>query len=269
MFSSPFHQNSVILTGASSGIGREVAKQLADQGAWLALAARSADKLDQVAEECRRRGGRVLVVPTDVSKEAECRALVEKTAAEFGRVDTLINNAGMSMWALFEDMQTLEPFDQLIRVNYLGAVYCTHYALPHIKENKGRLVGVSSLTGLTGVPTRSGYAASKHAMRGFFDSLRVELLGSGVTVTMIYPDFVQTETRMKAWGADGKPIQRSPVREGKVMGVERAGRLIVDTIAKRKRDLIMSRRGRIGQWVKLIAPGLVDRFALRAIRRGQ
>jgi short-subunit dehydrogenase len=264
-----FHENAIILTGASSGIGRELAKLLAAQGAWLALAARSVDKLDMVAGECRERGGRVLVVPTDVSEEAQCKALVEKAAAEFGRIDTLINNAGMSMWALFEDMQTLEPFERLMHINYLGAVYCAHYALPYLKESKGRLVGVASLTGLTGVPTRSGYAASKHALRGFFDTLRIELLGSGVSVTMIYPDFVQTETRMKAWGADGQPLQRSPVREGNVMDVETAGRMILKTIEKRKRELIMSRRGRLGMWAKLIAPGLVDRIALRAIRRGQ
>lgn len=170
---APFRDNVVVITGASDGIGREMALQLAGQGAWLALAARDAQKLEAVAAECRARGGRALAVPTDVGDQAQCRALVDRTLAEFGRVDTLVNNAGVSMWARFDQVTELAPFETMMRVNYLGSVYCTHAALPHLKRTRGRIVGVSSLTGRAGVPTRSGYAASKHAMAGFFDSLRI------------------------------------------------------------------------------------------------
>ncbi|MCH9015900.1 MAG: SDR family oxidoreductase [Gemmatimonadetes bacterium] len=273
-----FRENVTIITGASSGIGRELALQLAGQGAWLVLAARHEADLNEVAARCRERGGRggrgerggrALVVPTDVSVNHQCRDLIDATVSEYDRIDTLINNAGISMWSRFDELETLEFFDTIMRVNYLGSVYCTHSALPHLKKTKGRIVGVSSLAGKTGVPTRSGYAASKHAMAGFFDTLRIELIDSGVTVTMIYPDFVATETRKRAFGPDGKPMGESPVHEAEIMTAEECARQIIKAMGRRKRELIMSARGRIGQWIKLIAPGLIDRVALRAIERGR
>lgn len=269
MSDSTFRGNAVLLTGASSGIGRELAVQLAAQGARVTLAARTRDKLDEVAAMCDERGGKTLVVPTDVANEDECRNLVEAHVAEHGRLDTLINNAGRTMWSLFEDLETLEPFETIMQVNYFGSVYCTYYGLPHLKKTRGRLVGVSSLTGKTGVPTRSGYAASKHAMAGFFDTLRIELAGSGVTVTMAYPDFVATETRNNALGADGRPIGDSPVHEGEIMTAEECARQIIVAVARRRREIVMSTRGKIGLWLKLLAPGLIDRVARRAIERGK
>ncbi len=264
-----FRDNAVIITGASSGIGRELALQLADQGAWLALAARNREKLGQVAESCRARGGRALVVPTDVSEQSQCRNLVERTVAEFGRVDMLVNNAGISMRAAFEDIEDLAPFENIMRVNYFGSMYCTMYALPHLKHSGGRIVGISSLTGKTGVPTRSAYAASKHAMAGFFDTLRIELAGGGVSVTMIYPGFVATRVRERALGTDGKPVSRSTARESAAMPVEKCAALILRAAAGRRRQLIMTLRGKLGQWLKLVAPGIVDGIARRAIQRGR
>lgn len=264
-----FRDNVVVLTGASQGIGRELALQLADQGAWLALAARDEEALAAVVTDCCERGGRALAVPTDVADERQCAALVARAAAEYGRIDTLINNAGISMWALFADITDLSVFERLMAVNYLGSVYCTHHALPHLKKTRGRLVAVSSLTGKTGVPTRSGYAASKHAQVGFFDTLRIELLGSGVSVTVACPDFVASEIRKRAFGADGAPLGDSPVQEGKVMTAETCARLILDGAAGRKRELILSTRGQVGLWLKLLAPGLIDRIAARAIARGR
>jgi short-subunit dehydrogenase len=264
-----FAGNAVVLTGASSGIGRELAVQLAGQGALLTLAARRADLLEQVAAECRRRGGQAAVQETDVTREDACEALVERAAREYGRIDTLIVNAGRTMWSLFADLETLAPFEEIMRVNYFGSVYCTYYALPHLLESRGRIVAVSSLTGKTGVPTRSGYAASKHAMNGFFDTLRSELGGTGVSVTVACPDFVATETRERAFGADGEPIGESPVQEAKVMSAEECARRIVAGAASRKRELVMSARGKLGMWLKLVAPGLIDGIARRAIARGR
>jgi short-subunit dehydrogenase len=193
------------------------------------------------------------------------------SAAEmaFGGIDVLVNNAGASMWARFEDIADLCVFERLMQVNYLGAVYCTRYALPCLHRSRGLLVGISSLAGRTGVPTRTGYSATKHAMAGFFDSLRIELAGSGVDVTMIYPGFVATGIRENATGPDGKPIQVSPVRESEVMSVEDCARRIVRAIERREREVVMTARGKIGLWLKLVAPSLVDRIARRAIERGR
>ena len=269
MNKSHFFQKAVIITGASAGIGRELALMLAEQGAWLALAARNAERLEEVAAQCRQRGGKAVVVPTDVTEQSQCRNLIERTLAEYSRIDVLINNAGISMWARFDEIADLSLIEQIMRVNYFGSVYCTHYALPFLKETQGRIVGISSLTGKTGVPTRSGYAASKHAMAGFFDTLRIELADYGVSVTMIYPGFVATEVRQRAFAKDGKPLGISPVREDEVMTVETCARLIVQAAAQRKRELVMTLRGKLGMWLKLIAPGLVDRIARKAIEEGR
>ncbi|QJR09728.1 3-phenylpropionate-dihydrodiol/cinnamic acid-dihydrodiol dehydrogenase [Usitatibacter rugosus] len=259
----------VVITGASKGIGAELAEQLAARGASLSLAARNNEELEAIAVRCRAKGAKVIAVKADVGVEADCKAMVDATIAAFGRIDTLVNNAGATMWARFEDIGDMSILQRIMQVNYMGAVYCTHYALPHLKASKGRLVGVSSLAGRTGVPTRTGYAASKHAMTGFFDSLRIELDGSGVTVTMIYPGFVSTGIRENASGPDGKPIAVSPVKEGEVMGVEECARIIVEAMQTRKREVIMTARGKIGLWLKLVAPGMIDRIAKRAIETGR
>lgn len=261
--------NVVIITGASKGIGAELARQLAASGARLALAARDRDGLERVAAECAARGAKAEAIVTDVAVEEDCRRLVERTVASFGRVDTLVNNAGATMWARFEDIRDMSILERIMKVNYLGAVYCTHHALPHLKAAQGRLVGISSLAGRTGVPTRTGYAASKHAMMGFFDSLRIELAGSGVTVTMICPGFVSTGIRENATGPDGKPILVSPVKEGEVMGVEECAAITLKAIERRQREVVMTARGRIGLFLKLVAPGLIDRIARRAIETGR
>jgi len=264
-----FHENAIVLTGASRGIGRALAFQLADQGAWLGLGARDQASLEQVAEECQRRGGRALVVQTDVAEQSQCQRLIAQTALEYGRIDTLINNAGITMWSRFEDLQDLGPLEQIMKVNYLGSVYCTAAALPYLKRSKGRIVAVSSLAGKSGIPTRSGYAASKHAMIGFFDSLRIEIAEYGISVTMILPDFVSSEARTRAFGPDGHPLGVSPVQESKVMTVEECARLIIAAAAQRQREEVMGLRGKAGLWIKLIAPALVDRIASRAIQSGR
>ncbi|MBN2638584.1 MAG: SDR family oxidoreductase [Bacteroidales bacterium] len=266
-----FKEKVIIVTGASSGIGKELSLQLAKRGARLALASRNKEKLEEVAEECRKYSNYILTVPTDVAKETDCKNLIKETIQAFDRIDILVNNAGISMWSYFEEMINMKALENIMQVNYFGSVYCTHYALPHLIESKGQIVGVSSLTGKTGVPTRSGYGASKHAMAGFFDALRIELKEKGVAVTMIYPGFVATEVRERAMGPDGKALGtgNSPVKEGQVMTVERCVQIMLPVIEKRKRELIMTLRGKLGLWVKLIAPGLVDKIALKAIKSGK
>jgi NAD(P)-dependent dehydrogenase (short-subunit alcohol dehydrogenase family) len=271
MPNSDFHDNVVIITGASTGIGRALALELAQHGARLSLAARNAEQLAAVAAECRLRRGKAIAVPADVAERSQCENLIARTVQEYGRIDTLVNNAGISMWAKFAEITDPAVFEQIMQVNYMGSVYCTFYALPHLKQARGRIVGVSSVAGKNGVPTRSGYAASKHAMVGFFDTLRIELADDGVSVTMIYPDFVATEIRERAFGPDGRPLGKgnSPVREAEVMTAEQCAGLIVEAMARRQRELVMSPRARFGQWLKLIAPGIVDNIARRAIAEGR
>jgi short-subunit dehydrogenase len=264
-----FKDSVVIITGATAGIGKELALQLSTQCAFLSLAARDLSRLNEVAETCRSNGARVLVVQTDVAEKSQCENIITKTIAEFGRIDTLINNAGISMWARFEEIQDLSLLEKIMQVNYFGSVYCTYYALPFLKKTNGRIVGISSLTGKTGVPTRTGYSASKHAMAGFFDSLRIELLNSGVTVTMIYPGFVATEVRERAFGADGKPLGKSYLNEKNIMNADECAKQIINVAVKRKRELVMTTKAKIGLWVKLLIPELVDRTSLKMINKGK
>jgi short-subunit dehydrogenase len=259
----------VAITGASKGIGAELARQLAAKGARVVLAARGEKELEQIAAECRKAGGKAVTVKADVTRDRDCQAIVSGAVVAFGRLDVFVNNAGATMWARFEDIGDVSILKQIMDVNYMGAVYCTKHALPHLRDTKGLLVGISSLAGRTGVPTRTGYSAAKHAMTGFFDSLRIELDGSGVDVTMIYPGFVATGIRENATGPDGKPIMVSPVKEGEVMSVEDCARRIVTAIERRERDVVMTARGKIGLFVKLFAPSLVDRIAKRAIESGR
>src|SRR5437868_13338768 len=252
----------VLITGASSGIGEAIALRLASRGCRLALAARGAADLERVADSCRAAGGESATFPADVADEAQCRAFVVGALGTFGRIDALVNNAGISMEVRFEDITDLALVERIMRVNVLGAVYCTHAALPHLRATRGRLVAVSSLTGLSGVPTRTAYAASKHALRGFFDSLRIELAGSGVSVTVAYPGFVATDIARRSFGARN-------VRTEHAMSAEECARLIVDAMDRREREVVMTARAKVAQWLKLVAPGLVDRIAARAIERGR
>lgn len=262
-----FKNNVAIITGASLGMGEAMAYLLAEQGAWLSLAARNGERLDDVAAECRRRGGRAVSVPTDVSIAAQCEALIEHTIAEYGRIDTLINNAGISMWSRLEDVEDPTMLEQIMRVNFFGSMYCAYYALPYLKATQGRIVVISSIQGRTGVPTRSMYSASKHAQIGFFESLRIELEDSGVTVTIALPDFVATGTQSRSLGPDGLPLGTNPLESSSLMSTGEAARDIITAAAARKREIIMSRRARLGKWLKLIAPTVPDKLARQAIER--
>ncbi|MGB2911105.1 MAG: SDR family oxidoreductase [Anaerolineales bacterium] len=259
MKNQTFLENVIIITGASYGIGRHLALQLAEQGAWLALAARNALKLEEVSKQCHQRGGKVVVIPTDVAEQSQCQNLIEGTVANYGRIDTLINNAGFGVASRFDELQDLSLFEKVIQVNFFGSVYCTHYALPYLKETRGRLVGVSSLRGKFPSATADGYGASKHAMAGFFDSLRNELADSGVSVTMIYPGWVSTGISSRALRADGKPTGKISVQEEGAMPVDDCARQIVQAVAMRKREVVMTLQGKLGLWIRLIAPGAVDR----------
>jgi short-subunit dehydrogenase len=269
MKTNVFSNKSVIITGASAGIGKELAVRLAQKGAKLALAARNLSRLEETASICRQAGSETITVVADVSKKEDCKNIIDKTVNTFGGIDILINNAGITMWAEFEVVENLEALEKIMQINFFGSLYTTHYALPWLLKSKGQIVGVSSLTGKTGIPTRTIYAASKHAMAGFFDSLRIELKDKGVAVTMIYPGFVSTEVRERALNGKGIPLGKSPVKEKDVMTVEACVSQMLPVIEKRKRELVMTTRAKIGLWLKMIAPQLTDNIALKAIKKGK
>jgi len=259
----------IIITGSSDGIGAEMARQLARSlggGVALVLAARNAAALELVAADCAAAGAQTLVVPTDVSVQAQCTALVAACVARFGRVDALINNAGRSAHALFEEVSDLAWYEELMKINLWGSVWCTHAALPYLKQSRGSIVAVSSLAGLVGVPGRTAYGASKFAMSGFFEALRAELKAAGVSVTIAYPGVVETQIRYRGYNAAGGALGSSSLKEDKAMPVEQCARLIVEGMQARRREVVMSAKGKLGRWMKLIAPGLVERMALAALK---
>jgi short-subunit dehydrogenase len=265
---APYSGKVIVLTGASQGIGKALALALAPQKPTLVLAARDESALKSVAERCRGFGAGAVVVPTDVTDEAQCRNLIRKAVEAGSGIDVLIHNAGGGMNARFDEMTDLSVFEKLLRLNYLGPVFLTHEALPHLKRSRGQIVVVSSVAGLTGVPLRTAYAGSKHAVFGLFESLRIEIADHGVSVTMIAPDFVQSEIHVRALGPDGKPVGDSTIAERVAMPAAECASLIVAAMEGRKRLIITSLRGRLGRFVRLIAPRLIDRIASRAIRRG-
>lgn len=259
----------VVITGASDGIGAEMARQLAAQecaGVALVLAARNAAQLDAVAAECAAFGAQTLAVPTDVGVQIQCRRLVITAADRFGRIDVLVNNAGRSAHALFEEVEDLGWYEELMRVNLWGAVWCTQAALPHLKAARGSIVAVSSLAGLIGVPGRTAYSATKFALTGFFEALRAELKGAGVSVTTAYPGVVATRIRYRGFNAQGEPMGTSALKEEGAMRVEECARLIILGMNARRRDVVMTAKGKLGRFIKLLAPGLVEKMALAALK---
>ena len=262
-----FHSKVIVLTGASEGIGAEFARQIAPQKPKLVLAARSLDKLDAVAAQCRAAGAEALCVRTDMGVQADTQALAAKAVEAFGGIDILINNAGVSGHAMFADVTDFKWYEDMMRVNHFGPLWLTHAALPHLKTSRGQIVGVSSLAGKVGVPGRTAYSPSKFATAGFHEALRIELRGTGVDVTMIYPGVVLTNIRLNGYGADGKPAGKSGLEEKGAMTVEECARQMIAVIAARKRELVMTPKAKIGLWLKMIAPDMVDTMALNALKK--
>ena len=261
----------ILITGASDGIGAEMARQLAQTrgaGVALVLAARNEAGLWEVAGQCAALGAQSLVLNTDVAEQAQCRRLIAASIDSFGRIDALINNAGMSAQALFEDVKAddLGWYEQLMRINLWGSVWCTHAALPFLKQSRGSIVAVSSLAGLIGVPGRTAYSASKFAMTGFFEALRAELKGAGVSVTTAFPGVVATRTRYRGFNAAGVAAGASGLKEDDAMSVPSCARLILQGLARRDREVVMTARGKLGRWLKLLAPARVEAMALAALK---
>ncbi len=250
---------SVVITGASSGIGEALAREYASLGASVVLGARQEAELQRVVDEIRTAGGKAEYLVTDVVKEQDCKALIMKCVECFGRVDILICNAGISMRALFDDVE-MDVLHRLMDVNFWGTVYCVKYALPYIQALKGSIVGVSSVAGLHGLPARTGYSASKYAMTGFLETIRIENMKKGVHVMIACPGFTASNVRFSALTADGHSQGDTPRDEAKMMSAEQVARIIIKGVQQRKRLSLMEFNGRATHFVKKFFPALLDKM---------
>ena len=256
----------VVITGASSGIGEAMARRYAELGARVVLGARREQELRRVAEEIEQRGGTVVYEVCDVSSEQDCKVLIAKAVESFGGVDIMICNAGLSMRALFDDCD-LKVLHQLMDVNFWGTVNCTKYALPYLQQSRGSLVGISSVAGIHGLPGRTGYSASKYAMTGFLDTIRVENLKKGVHVMTACPGFTASNVRFSALTADGSQQGETPRNEARMMTPDQVAMIVARGVMRRRRLCLMEWEGRLTHFIKKICPGVVDRLFYEVMRR--
>lgn len=262
-----------IITGASSGIGLAAAKEFAAQGSFLALAARNGEKLKAVTDELNARYGKredgkekFIAIVTDVTKEQDCKRLVEVCASHFGKIDILVNNAGISMRAMFKDLD-LSVIKSLMDVNFWGTVFCTKYALPWLLKGKGSVVGVISIAGFKGLPARTGYSASKFAIYGFLDTLRVEHLHDGLHVMIFAPGFTSSNIRNAALVADGSRQGETPRDESRMMSAEAVAKRLARGISRRKSQIVLTPIGKLTVILNKFFPRLVDRLEYAYMKR--
>ena len=256
----------VIITGATSGIGKALAYEFAAKGSKVVMGARRYDLLIEIAEDIKLKGGDVAYSTTDVSKEADCKNLIVTAVERFGKIDVLINNAGISMRALFDEVD-LSVIRKLMDVNFWGTVYCTKYALPYLLKEKGSVVGVSSIAGIKGLPGRTGYSASKFAMKGLLECIRIENLKKGLHVLMAYPGFTSSNIRNTSLTADGSQQGESPRDEAKMMSAEEVAEHIYKAVKRRKNSLVLTTQGKLTVWVNKFFPNWLDKMVYREMAK--
>jgi short-subunit dehydrogenase len=254
---SLFKNKVVVITGGSDGIGKALVKMFLHRDAKVATCGRSNDKLYQLQKS--HSDERLITYSSDVSNETDCQYFIDQVVKIFGTIDILINNAGISMRALFNETN-LDTLRRVMDINFWGTVYCTKYALPHILKQHGTVVGVSSIAGYRGLPGRTGYCASKFAVNGFFEALRTELLESGVNIMWVCPGFTASNIRNAALNKNARPQGASPMDENKMMSAEECASLILKAIEKRKRTLIFSANDKRTVLVNRLMPSLADKL---------
>ena len=256
-----------IITGASSGIGKSLAHQLAKRGCSLVLAARQYVTLCEIAQSLEQQYQiKAVAVQCDVTIAEECDLLIKQAITTFGKIDILVNNAGISMRALFKDAE-IDVLKKVMDVNFWGMVYCTKYALPEILKRKGSIVGISSIAGYKGLPGRTGYSASKFAMNGFLDSLHMENLHTGIHVLTACPGFTASNIRNTSLTAVGTQQGESTMEENKMMTSDEAAEIIARGIENRERFLTMTRQGKLLVFLNKFLPGLVDKLVYKTIAK--
>ncbi|MFI3332906.1 MAG: SDR family oxidoreductase [Rikenellaceae bacterium] len=256
----------VVITGASSGIGEALAKVYAAAGAKVVAAARQEEKLKALVADIKASQGEAIAVACDVVEPSDCARLVEKAVESYGGIDILICNAGISMRAIFDDVD-LSVLHRLMDVNFWGTVNCVKYALSYLQASKGSIVGVSSVAGIHGLPARTGYSASKYAMTGFLETIRIENLKKGLHVMIACPGFTSSNVRFAALTADGSSQGETPRTEEKMMTSEQVANIIMKATAKRKRLCLMEFDGRASHFVKKFAPKFLDKMFYNAMAK--
>ncbi len=254
---SSFNNKVVVITGGSEGIGKALVDIFLASGAKVATCARNYDKLYQM--QSNYPGKPLLIHTTDVSKENECRLFIELVVKTYGTIDILINNAGISMRSLFNEVE-LDTIRKVMDVNFWGSVYCTKFALPYIIKNKGSVVGISSIAGFRGLPGRSGYSASKFAVNGWLEAIRTELLDSGVNVMWVCPGFTASNIRNAALNSSGESHGETPMDEKSMMSSEECAVFILQAIEKRKRTLVLTFTGKRTVFMNKFFPNLADKL---------
>ncbi|MGK7396794.1 MAG: SDR family oxidoreductase [Candidatus Cyclobacteriaceae bacterium M3_2C_046] len=249
----------VIVTGGTSGIGEALAREFGLAGSKIVITGRNPEKLTDTEKALRAEGIDILAVQADVSQEEHNKKMVEQTLDRFGKIDILINNAGISMRALFEDLH-LDVFRQVMDINFYGTVYATKYCLSEIMKNKGSIIGISSIVGYRGTPARTAYSASKYAMQGFFEVLRTEVMKRGVHVLVACPGFTGSNIRKTALTADGTPQGDTPQPEDKLMTAGEVAQAILKATKKRKRDLILTTQGKTVVFLNKWFPKMMDKI---------
>ena len=252
-----FEEKVVIVTGATSGIGEACALAFGKEGAKVVITGRNQEKLARSLRKLENEGVTCLGVLADAGVEEDNQRLAKETLKHFGKIDILVNNAGISMRALFEDLDTA-VFHKVMDTNFWGTVYATKYCLPSIIENKGSIIAVSSINGYRGTPARTAYTASKYAMNGFMESLRTEVMKRGVHILVACPGFTASNIRNSALTANGNSQGESPRNEGEMMSAEEVAHHIVKATVKRKRDLVLTREGKLAVFLNKWIPGIMD-----------
>ena len=252
-----FKDKVVVITGATSGIGEACAFVFGREGAKIAITGRNQDKLQITIKKLGDAGIEALGVLADAVSDHDNKKMSESIIERFGKIDVLVNNAGISMRALFEDLD-MEVFHKVMDTNFWGTVYATKYCLPEILKSHGTIVGVSSINGYRGTPARTAYTASKYAMNGFFESLRTEVMRRGVHVLVACPGFTASNIRNNALTADGTTQGESPRDEGEMMSSEEVAEAILKAILKRKRDIVLTRQGKLAVFLNKWIPGIMD-----------
>jgi len=252
-----FQNKIVVITGGTDGIGKALVEQFLGLGATVSTCSRTEEKLSALKKEFE--GKPLFTVTADVSKEEDCKNFIEQTLMKYEKIDILVNNAGISMRALFKDTE-LSTLKRVMDINFWGTVYCTKFALNSIIENKGTIVGVSSVAGYRGLPGRSGYSASKFAVNGWLEAIRTELLKTGVNVMWVCPGFTKSNIRNAALNKDAQPQKESPLEEEKLMTAEECAHHIIKAIKKRKRTLVLTFTGKETVYMNKLFPSLTDKL---------
>jgi short-subunit dehydrogenase len=254
---SYFKNKVVVITGGSDGIGKALVELLLAEGAKVATCARHYDKLYLLKS---LYADKPLIIHTaDVSNETDCTNFITATIKAFGTIDILINNAGISMRALFDETN-IDVIKKVMDINFWGTVYCTKLAIPYIQKNKGSVVSVSSVAGYRGLPGRTGYNASKFALQGFMESLRTELLDTGVNVMWVCPGFTASNIRNAALTKDGSSQGFTPLNENSLMTAEECAAITIKAIAKRKRTLVYTFEDKRTIILNKLLPGWTDKL---------